>query len=83
MFVVLNPSIQFDPSLPHPHPQLKSLTNAQPVEGCWFCLSNPTAASWLICSIANEVYLSLGEGALYGQRICFSFRHKSIYMHDR
>lgn len=33
----------------------------QAVDGCWFCLSNPSCASWLIASVAQEVYLSLDK----------------------
>jgi hypothetical protein len=36
----------------------------QPFDGCWFCLSNPSAATWLIASVAQETYLTLDKSPI-------------------
>ncbi|KAL0037433.1 hypothetical protein WJX79_008053 [Trebouxia sp. C0005] len=36
----------------------------KPVEGCWFCLSNPTADTDLIVSIGEECYCAMDKGAI-------------------
>ncbi|CAK0784495.1 hypothetical protein CVIRNUC_007699 [Coccomyxa viridis] len=35
-----------------------------PVEGCWFCLSNPNADVNLVASIGEESYVALDKGAI-------------------
>ena len=37
---------------------------ARPVEGCWFCLSNPSADVDLVASVGEESYLALDKGAI-------------------
>ena len=37
---------------------------ARPVEGCWFCLSNPNADVELVASVGEESYLALDKGAI-------------------
>ncbi|CAG8637791.1 3993_t:CDS:2, partial [Dentiscutata heterogama] len=39
-------------------------TKRQPVQPCWFCLSNPKTARHLIVSVGNDLYLSLAKGSL-------------------
>lgn len=38
--------------------------DAAPVEGCWFCLSNPNADINLVCSVGEESYIALDKGAI-------------------
>lgn len=40
--------------------------NAAPVEGCWFCLSNPNADVNLVCSVGQESYIALDKGPIEG-----------------
>lgn len=42
---------------------------AVPVEGCWFCLSNPNADVQLVASINEESYLALDKGAITNRHI--------------
>lgn len=42
----------------------KRKRDAAPVEGCWFCLSNPNADVNLVCSIGQELYVALDKGAI-------------------
>eukprot|EP00891_Asterochloris_glomerata_P004628 jgi/Astpho2/4628/e_gw1.00067.405.1_t len=36
----------------------------KPVDGCWFCLSNPNADVELVASIGEECYLAIDKGAI-------------------
>ncbi|KAK9811513.1 hypothetical protein WJX72_005124 [[Myrmecia] bisecta] len=36
----------------------------KPVEGCWFCLSNPNADTSLVASIGEECYMAVDKGAI-------------------
>ncbi|KAL0053002.1 hypothetical protein WJX82_011315 [Trebouxia sp. C0006] len=36
----------------------------KPVEGCWFCLSNPSADTDLVVSIGEECYCAMDKGAI-------------------
>lgn len=38
--------------------------DAAPVEGCWFCLSNPNADINLVCSVGQESYIALDKGPI-------------------
>jgi len=38
--------------------------DAAPVEGCWFCLSNPNADVNLVCSVGQESYVALDKGPI-------------------
>lgn len=38
--------------------------DAAPVEGCWFCLSNPNADVHLVCSVGQESYIALDKGPI-------------------
>ena len=38
--------------------------DAAPVEGCWFCLSNPNADVNLVCSVGQECYIAIDKGAI-------------------
>lgn len=38
--------------------------DAAPVEGCWFCLSNPNADVNLVCSVGQESYIALDKGPI-------------------
>ena len=39
----------------------------KPVEGCWFCLSNPSADVELVASVGEECYVALDKGAITGE----------------
>ncbi|PSC76403.1 Zinc finger CCCH domain-containing 64 [Micractinium conductrix] len=41
--------------------------SAKPVEGCWFCLSNPNADVELVASVGEECYVALDKGAITDQ----------------
>ncbi|KAL4423189.1 hypothetical protein ABPG77_000322 [Micractinium sp. CCAP 211/92] len=41
----------------------------QPVEGCWFCLSNPNADVELVASVGEECYVALDKGAITDQHV--------------
>lgn len=42
---------------------------AKPVEGCWFCLSNPNADVELVASVGEECYVALDKGAITDQHV--------------
>lgn len=42
---------------------------AQPVEGCWFCLSNPNADVELVASVGEECYVALDKGPISDQHV--------------
>ena len=37
---------------------------AQPVSGCWFCLSNPNADTALVASVGEECYVAVDKGPI-------------------
>ncbi|CAG8788631.1 27354_t:CDS:2 [Dentiscutata erythropus] len=43
---------------------LNRKTTKQPVQPCWFCLSNPKTVKHLIVSVGSDLYLSLAKGGL-------------------
>jgi diadenosine tetraphosphate (Ap4A) HIT family hydrolase len=43
--------------------------DAAPVEGCWFCLSNPNADIQLVCSVGQESYIVLDKGPINGDHV--------------
>ncbi|KAL3157811.1 hypothetical protein ABBQ32_012233 [Trebouxia sp. C0010 RCD-2024] len=48
----------------------------KPVEGCWFCLSNPTADTELIVSIGEECYCVMDKGAInWGHVLLLPIEH--------
>eukprot|EP00208_Stichococcus_sp_RCC1054_P002085 CAMPEP_0206146064 /NCGR_PEP_ID=MMETSP1473-20131121/29358_1 /ASSEMBLY_ACC=CAM_ASM_001109 /TAXON_ID=1461547 /ORGANISM="Stichococcus sp, Strain RCC1054" /LENGTH=638 /DNA_ID=CAMNT_0053542501 /DNA_START=442 /DNA_END=2358 /DNA_ORIENTATION=+ len=40
------------------------LPAGQPVDGCWFCLSNPNADVELVASVGEECYVAVDKGAI-------------------
>lgn len=42
---------------------------AKPVEGCWFCLSNPNADVELVASVGEECYVALDKGAITDEHV--------------
>ena len=41
----------------------------QPVDGCWFCLSNPNADTALVASVGEECYVALDKGAITDRHV--------------
>lgn len=42
---------------------------AKPVDGCWFCLSNPNADINLVASVGEECYVALDKGAITDRHV--------------
>jgi len=45
-------------------PAIAPRKNAAPVDGCWFCLSNPNADIHLVASVGQESYVVLDKGPI-------------------
>ncbi len=45
-------------------PAMSRRRDAAPVEGCWFCLSNPNADIQLVASVGEESYVVLDKGPI-------------------
>jgi len=41
--------------------------SGKPVGSCWFCLSNPSCAVWLVASVGQEAYLALDKAPMHPQ----------------
>jgi len=41
--------------------QRKVPGEGRPVDGCWFCLSNPTASTWLVVSVGQQSYVAMDK----------------------
>jgi diadenosine tetraphosphate (Ap4A) HIT family hydrolase len=41
----------------------------QPVQGCWFCLSNPNADTALVASVGEECYVALDKGPITDRHV--------------
>jgi len=39
--------------------------SGKPVDNCWFCLSNSSAAVWLVVSVGQEAYLTLDKSPMH------------------
>jgi len=49
--------------------EARATRQAKPVEGCWFCLSNPNADVDLVASVGEECYVALDKGAITDRHI--------------
>ncbi len=47
----------------------KAPRQVQPVQGCWFCLSNPNADTALVASVGEECYVALDKGAITDKHV--------------
>jgi diadenosine tetraphosphate (Ap4A) HIT family hydrolase len=47
----------------------RAAVNAAPVEGCWFCLSNPNADIHLVASVGEECYMALDKGPISDRHV--------------
>lgn len=48
----------------HIEPAVARKKEAKPVDGCWFCLSNPNADVQLVASVGQESYVALDKGPI-------------------
>ena len=48
----------------HIEPAVARKKDAKPVDGCWFCLSNPNADVQLVASVGQESYVALDKGQI-------------------
>ncbi|KAH7619036.1 hypothetical protein Ndes2526B_g05985 [Nannochloris sp. 'desiccata'] len=47
----------------------KTPLQVQPVQGCWFCLSNPNADTALVASVGEECYVALDKGPITDRHV--------------